>query len=317
MIPLWFCIYGEQQGILGLFSGVRPEPSSKEIQDERSAYFAWPNERERAQRWIKREAFSKGRETYHCAHLLRRRRRLKDNAAPLLSLYVDGDGAKVPEHLPPPGAVVESSCGREQFYWPLTQPVSPGVGEQLNMRLAYAMGADKSGWDLTQLLRPPGTPNFKYESAPMVRLLELADARHDSAEFDRLLPPLAEEEPNGARSPRPEDIGPVPDLSRLSRRMQNLIRHGNPGEYLSRSEADMAACVAMFGASYSEAEVWAVMTDPANGISEKFFEMGRHGERYLALTIGKAKDRAEASPRLRLRSRKVYSRHREVVSIAS
>jgi hypothetical protein len=31
------------------------------------------------------------------------------------------------------------------------------------------------------------------------------------------------------------------------------------------------------------------MTDPANGITEKFFEKGRDGERYLALTIGKAR----------------------------
>lgn len=58
----------------------------------------------------------------------------------------------------------------------------------------------------------------------------------------------------------------------------------------------MAACVAMFGAGYSEAEVWAVMTDQTNGISEKFFEKGRGGERYLALTIGKAEARTEVSP---------------------
>ena len=66
-------------------------------------------------------------------------------------------------------------------------------------------------------------------------------------------------------------------------------------EYRSRSNADMAVCVAMFGAGYSETQVWAVMTDPANGISEKFLEKGRDGGRYLALTIGKAASRAQAS----------------------
>jgi hypothetical protein len=45
--------------------------------------------------------------------------------------------------------------------------------------------------------------------------------------------------------------------------------------------------VAMFGAGYSEAEVWAAMTDPVNGISDRFFQKGRYGEGYLALTIGK------------------------------
>jgi len=45
----------------------------------------------------------------------------------------------------------------------------------------------------------------------------------------------------------------------------------------------------MFGAGYEEAEIRAVMTDPANGISEKTLEKGRHAERYLVLTIGKAR----------------------------
>ena len=80
--------------------------------------------------------------------------------------------------------------------------------------------------------------------------------------------------------------------------MQNLIRYGNGGDYRSRSNADMAVCVAMFGAGYSQAEVWAVMADPANGISEKFVEKGRDGERYLALTIGKAEARASAVVRI-------------------
>ena len=315
IFKLWFYIYGEEKGVLGLFSGVRPEPGSKELEDECPAYFAWPGERERALRWVEREAFSKGRETYHCAHLLTRRRRLKDNAAPMRGLYVDGDGAKVPEHLPRPSAVVESSPGREQFYWSLTQPVSPEVGEQLNKRLAYSMGADKSGWDLTQLLRPPGTPNFKYESAPIVRLVELTDERHDPAELDRLLPSLPEAEAEGARSHRPENAGPAPNLLRLSGRMRDLVYYGNRGEYPCRSRADMAACIAMFGAGYSEAEVWAVMTDPTNGISEKFFEKGRHGEQYLALTIGKAKARAQLPAQLRMS--RVYARRKGVVSIVS
>lgn len=44
--------------------------------------------------------------------------------------------------------------------------------------------------------------------------------------------------------------------------MQDLILHGNKGEYETRSDADFAACIAMFGAGYEAPEVWAVMTDP-------------------------------------------------------
>ena len=151
-------------------------------------------------------------------------------------------------------------------------------------------------------------------NAPLVRVLELRDERHCPDELDRLLPPLPEEEPKGARSCRPEKVGPAPDLSRLPRRIQDLVRSGNRGEYPCRSRADMAACVAMFAADYSEAEVWAAMSDPANGISEKFLEKGCHGERYLALTIGKARARAAVSPRWR-RCR-VYARRKGVISVA-
>jgi len=55
----------------------------------------------------------------------------------------------------------------------------------------------------------------------------------------------------------------------------------------------------MFAAGFGEAEVWATMTDPTHGISEKFLEKGRGGERYLSLTIGKAAALSRAS-RLRV-----------------
>jgi RepB DNA-primase N-terminal domain len=315
LVSLWRHIYGGQVGSVGLFSGTRLEPGSKRLESTRQAYFAWPAEEERARAWIEREAAAH-RETYHCGHLLTDRRRIRENAAPLSALYVDGDGAKIRPGIPSPTAVVESSPGREQFYWGLSRPVAPEVGERLNRRLALVMGADRSGWDLTQLLRPPGTHNYKYADAPLVRVLELRDERQSPYELDRLLPPLPEEEPKGAGSHRPEKVGPAPDLSRLPLRMQDLVRSGNRGEYSCRSRADMAACVAMFAAGYSEAEVWAAMSDPANGISEKFLQKGRHGERYLSLTIGKARARAQASPRVgapRLGRGKVYARREGVI----
>ena len=45
----------------------------------------------------------------------------------------------------------------------------------------------------------------------------------------------------------------------------------------------------------SQAEVWAAMSDPAHGISEKFRGKGRGEERYLVLTIGKAAAKARVS----------------------
>ena len=296
MRALWQHIYGDLSGIMALFSGERTEPGSRSLTNCQSAYFQYPAQVDNAERFCLRRS-AEGRELYFCAHLLNRRRRIKANAAPLLALYADGDGANVRASIPEPTVVVQSSPGREQFFWGLASLMPPGDAELLNRRLAYAMGADVSGWDLTQLLRVPGTPNHKYPEAPLVKIVTVRDKRYDPQELCAVLPPLTEEKPKTPdRSPTPHGVMQDVHLSRLSPRMRDLIVHGNRGGYSSRSGADFAACVAMFGAGYAEAEVWAVMTDPTNGLSEKFFEKGRHGEAYLGLTIGKARSCAQISP---------------------
>jgi len=70
-----------------------------------------------------------------------------------------------------PTFAIESSPGRYQALWRLTKRLKPQVTEKLNRGLTYALGADRGGWDLTQVLRVPGTRNFKYPGAPRVRLL--------------------------------------------------------------------------------------------------------------------------------------------------
>jgi hypothetical protein len=85
-----------------------------------------------------------------------------------------------------------------------------------------------------------------------------------------------------------EELGLAPDLSRLPASVLELITHGNGTEYPSRSEADFAVCVGMFRAGYGVDEIWMVMTNPQNGISEKFFEKDAGGEDYLELTLSKA-----------------------------
>jgi hypothetical protein len=46
----------------------------------------------------------------------------------------------------------------------------------MSKKMAYFLKADKGGWDLTQVLRIPGTPNTKYPERPMVKLLQFTDA---------------------------------------------------------------------------------------------------------------------------------------------
>ena len=65
----------------------------------------------------------------------------------------------------------ESSPGRYQAMWRMNKRVSLKWFDKLNQGLSYLLGADHGGWDRTQVLRLPGTRNWKYEGAPFVRLL--------------------------------------------------------------------------------------------------------------------------------------------------
>ena len=287
MRTLWESLFGGSPGgYLGLFSADRPD-SRAGLFDCRSAYFEYPERLLEAEEWCLARS-GEGRETYFCAHLLTKRRRIQEHAAPVLSLWADADGSCLSDHVPEPTAVVETSPGRHHLFWRLDRPLPPREAESLNRRLSRTIGADPSGWDLGQLLRPPGTRNQKYRPAPPVRLLKFTGDRYHPRELDLALP---SEEVRKAmpQSERPAPVRGAPDLSRLSARTRRLVERGNKGEYRSRSEADFAVCLAMFGAGYSEIDVWAVMTDPAHGIAGKYLDKGRHGDAYLSLTIGKAR----------------------------
>ena len=169
-------IYGEAPGFLALMAASR---RGGRLSRPRSTYWPWPEATGDAVAWVIRKA-ERDQEVYHCAHLLREYRWRKVTAALLSTLYVDLDHADL-DHpaVLEPSIVVESSPGRLQCYWRLTEPVEPIAGEALNRRLAAALRADPSGWDLTQLLRVSGTRNRKYPDAPLVRTLALTGRRYD------------------------------------------------------------------------------------------------------------------------------------------
>lgn len=322
---LWRTIYGEAPGMLALFAGRRAgsgQNAKGRLTRTRTMFFRYPDEASKAARWSFTTS-EQGLESYFCAHLLTARRRKKEAAAPVLALWADADGP-VPADAPEPTAVVESSPGRAHLFWRLKRPLSPTAAEGLNRRLALSLGADPSGWDLSQLLRPPGTRNLKYEAMPTVELVALDEgAVYHERELDLALPELpdvpdqipAESAVRHRPSLEPSlQAGTYPnEFSRLSDRAKNLIRTGNAGAgrpYESRSEADFAVCLAMFSAGYEEGQIRAILMDPSNGISEKYREKGHYGESYLTLTLRKARMHARGSG-LRHRPGKILSRHRK------
>lgn len=105
---------------------------------------------------------------YFCPHGFNRRSRTKDEAVPPALAYADLDHCD-PNDLKglKPTIAIESSPGRFVGIW-LSKDVIP---EEINQQLTYHIGADKGGWDLTQVLRFPGTYNYKYKTCPRVRVL--------------------------------------------------------------------------------------------------------------------------------------------------
>ncbi|CAA9444729.1 MAG: hypothetical protein AVDCRST_MAG28-585 [uncultured Rubrobacteraceae bacterium] len=204
----WRHLFGGQKAQLMVWTGIRAEDGSIPKETIRSNVFNYPSAAESAATWGL-EKSREGREVYFCVHLLTKPKRIKENASAVRSLWGDLDGAEVPNGKLKPTAVVESSPGRFHCYWRLTDEIPPETAEDLSKRIAAVINADPSGFDLTQLLRVPGTKNHKYEGAPMVRLKGLAsDRSYSVAGLDELLP--TGEKPKTQYQPSEDNVDEPP-----------------------------------------------------------------------------------------------------------
>lgn len=108
---------------------------------------------------------------YFCPVVFSSPQRKKEYALPTNLLWSDLDTAHPESCKLRPSVAWESSPGRYQALWFMASDLDPNAAAELSKRIAYTDGADKGGWDLTQVLRIPGTINYKYESKPPVSLL--------------------------------------------------------------------------------------------------------------------------------------------------
>ena len=113
--------------------------------------------------------FNEG-ETYVCPSLFAEPSGKKDHCLGSQVAWVDFDANyphdSWPQEIPVPSMVVQTSGQRNvHAYWKLDTFLSAGEVEEINRRLTYFFGADISGWDANQLLRPPETKNHKKNTA--------------------------------------------------------------------------------------------------------------------------------------------------------
>ena len=159
------------------------------------------------------------KDIYFCPHGFNRRVRNKEEAELPNLLWADLDEADPRSdkqfHGLKPTILIESSPGRFVGLWVTNKPVT----EALNRRLTYHVGADPSGWDTTQLLRYPGTRNYKYSSQPIVRVLWDDGPTYTIRKLNKLLPPedeLGEIDGN--------DLNPAEVFSQYEKKLPQWVR---------------------------------------------------------------------------------------------
>lgn len=132
---------------------------------------------------------------YFCPQILRRESRTKEDVDECPVAWADLDTCKPDNLIIQPTVIVESSPGRYQAYWIFEESQAPEDAEDISRRIAYhhaPQGCDKTGWDLTQLLRVPFTNNYKYGTyageAPVVMPLRTTRARFRLGDFNKYPP---------------------------------------------------------------------------------------------------------------------------------
>jgi len=185
-------LFGDNEGLICLAT----TNSSAPRVTFKQTFFKWPEESARVESYVLRNESQLN--VYFCVNLLAKPHRVKENCLATDFLWSDLDNVNpdIPDikQKIPPGIVVRSSPGKYQAYWRLTSFLPPFQAEDYSRRLAYYTGADKSGWDLGQLMRVPFTTNHKYETKPIIALEYALETRAPSLLFEALpIPSVAGE----------------------------------------------------------------------------------------------------------------------------
>lgn len=160
-------MWKETEGIVHLAA------KGKEPNDWHATLFTWPKDERRiieyAQRRAPQHEVFVNPVIYKDTGVRDKTVLNRDNVLGTWVLWADFDGnarikwptnSDVPE---PSIRIVTSSETHQHCYWELTDFLTdPDSIEAKNRTIAYKLDADKSGWDYSQLLRPPDTTNHGY-----------------------------------------------------------------------------------------------------------------------------------------------------------
>ena len=223
---------------------------------------------------------NRDKDIYMCPHGFTRRSRTKEFSLDPALLYADLDECDPRGISIKPTIAIESSPGRHVGYWLTDRQCS----EDLNRRLAYMVGADVSGWDRTQVLRVPGTRNYKYESTPRVKILWKDGPRYKVADLEKLIPLVETTEETGG------DAAEIYKKyeKKLNRWVRREIFQGKP-HHGKRSEVLWKLQNALLESGMSRDEAFTVLwvspwnkfRDRRNGVDQLWRELDKSLDRHF------------------------------------
>lgn len=197
-------IFNDSTGYLAL-------ANKPKVGDFTQGFFQYPSQLDAAVKWIG-DREDGNTDLYFCPMLFGKKERRSEHVTVCPVLWGDLDTAKPEAFEPVPQVVLESSPGRWQALWRLNTPAPPQEAAQASRRLAYAFGADLSGWDLTQLLRIPATRNAKYAERPVVQIVHMDEKKTVTLKTVMKLPEIPQEEVFDSPLPEANDLPSYEDV---------------------------------------------------------------------------------------------------------
>ena len=196
-------IWGDSEGYVYLPTLDRSKPKEEAFDQH---FFSWPEAKSDIVHFVRET--SRTLDIYFAPAIFSEPSATKKDFKESRVVWCEFDGTLPQSWKQEPSVVVQSSGEQNRHtYWLLSEPISDVSNlERINRGLTYQYGADASGWDSTQILRPPSTTNYKYEEKPVVTLQSISDLRYPSGVFSvHDLPDQLDEIP----------LGSIPDVMDL------------------------------------------------------------------------------------------------------
>jgi hypothetical protein len=196
-------------------------------------FFIWPEQKENLLEYIVKYCMTHN--VWYCPMTFTDMKRSKECVKEAPAAWADLDDCRPDQLDEMPTFVIESSLNRFQALWKLDVPVNAWDAEDISRRIAYKYhgeGADLGGWDITQLLRIPFTPNHKYANslgqAPVVTIHSVNHVAYTLEELQDLLPQVTGYEALDIPMPAEEDLPTESGeelLQKYKKSMQPLAFH--------------------------------------------------------------------------------------------